>query len=72
MKKEQSGNKNKFLKYAYFKNNSVDDWREAESCKNKYKMLKIKQIQSLEEAVVGFHAKVPVSVRSWETEKPKQ
>lgn len=50
----------------------MDDWREAESCKNKYKMLKIKQIQSLEEAIVWFHAKVPVSVRSWETEKPKQ
>lgn len=50
----------------------MDDWREAESCKNKYKILKIKQIQSLEEAIVWFHAKVPVSIRSWETEKPKQ
>ena len=63
---------NKHLKNAYFKNNSVDDRREAESCKNKYKTLKSKQIQSLEEAIVWFHAKVPTSVRSWETEKPKQ
>ena len=36
------------------------------------KTLKIKQIQSLEEAVVWLHAEVPISIRSWETGKPKQ
>ena len=36
------------------------------------KTLKVKQIQSLEEAVVWLHAEVPISIRSWETEKPKQ
>ena len=36
------------------------------------KTLKIKQIQSLEEAVVWLHAEVSISIRSWETGKPKQ
>lgn len=42
----------------------MDHWKEtkgAESCKNGYKILKIKQIQSLEEAIVWFNAKVSIS-----------